>query len=208
MPRLSRAMGPRSLASCSGDPVARIFRRHFAVRSCECLWTGRIRAAVQSGSVWPDWPQRALATRSAGLFINPGGPGGAASEALAAQASGQAYFTKAVTEHFDLICMDPRGVGLSAPVRCDPALFNQPVSLLPTDHAGFDALVAHNRAFGESCLRRTSPLLRHLDAVQQARDMEAVRRALGQANSTTGACPTEASSAPTPPCSHSGDELW
>jgi hypothetical protein len=36
------------------------------------------------------------------------------------------------------------------------------------------------RAFGRSCLERTGPLLGHVDTRSAARDMEALRRALGE----------------------------
>ncbi len=40
-------------------------------------------------------------------------------------------------------------------------------------------MVAHNKAFGASCLENTGPLLAHLDTVSVARDLDAVRAALG-----------------------------
>jgi len=41
--------------------------------------------------------------------------------------------------------------------------------------------VAHNEALGNSCVRLTGPMIFHLDAVQQAYDYDAARRALGDA---------------------------
>ena len=40
-------------------------------------------------------------------------------------------------------------------------------------------MVAHNKAFGASCLENTGPLLAHLDTVSVARDLDAIRAALG-----------------------------
>ena len=74
-----------------------------------------------------------------------------------------------------MIGLDPRGVGASTPVRCDPAIWNERVSRFPRSQAEFDALVAHNQALGESCLRLTRPPLGHVDTVSVARDMESVR---------------------------------
>jgi pimeloyl-ACP methyl ester carboxylesterase len=82
-------------------------------------------------------------------------------------------------QRFDLIGMDPRGTGLSTPIRCDPAVYNQPVSLFPQTKAQFDQLTAWASAFGKSCLRRTGALLGHVDTGSVARDMERLRRALG-----------------------------
>ena len=114
------------------------------------------------------------------LFFDPGGPGGSGTEFVYAESLGLHFFTAATREHFDLIGVDPRGVGLSSPVRCDPALLNERVSLFPRTEAQFRRLVEHNRALGRSCRWLTGPLLEHVDTVSAARDLEAVRSALGQ----------------------------
>ena len=75
--------------------------------------------------------------------------------------------------------MDPRGIGRSTPVKCDPAAFNRPVSLFPHTPAQFDQVTAWAGAFGASCLKLTGPLLAHVDTGSVARDMERLRRALG-----------------------------
>jgi len=124
---------------------------------------------------------RATGTHPIGsLFFDPGGPGGSGTEFVYAESLGLNFFTAATRENFDLIGFDPRGVGLSSPVSCDPALLNRQVSLFPTDEAGFRRLVARNQALGRSCRQLTGPLLEHVDTVSVARDLEAVRRALGQ----------------------------
>ncbi len=114
------------------------------------------------------------------LFFDPGGPGGSGTQALYAESLGAKLFSAATREHFDLIGLDPRGVGLSSAVRCDPALLNRQVTLFPTDEAEFDALVARNRELGRSCRQLTGPLLDHVDTVSAARDLETLRQALGQ----------------------------
>jgi pimeloyl-ACP methyl ester carboxylesterase len=114
------------------------------------------------------------------LFFDPGGPGGSGTEFVFAESLGLNFFTTAVRQNFDLIGIDPRGVGLSSPVRCDPALLNEQVSLFPVDRAAFRRLIEHNRALGRSCRQLTGPLLEHVDTVSAARDLEAVRRALGE----------------------------
>lgn len=114
------------------------------------------------------------------LFFDPGGPGSAGTEFVYAESLGRNVFSAATREHFDVIGVDPRGVGLSSPVRCDPALLNRQVSQFPTDEAGFQRLVARNRALGQSCRQLTGPLLDHVDTVSAARDLEALRQALGQ----------------------------
>jgi pimeloyl-ACP methyl ester carboxylesterase len=118
------------------------------------------------------------AHRVGSLIVNPGGPGGAGSEIVAAEAAGIGVLQPRLHERFDLIGMDPRGVGLSTPVRCDPAVFNRPVSLFPSTAAEFRRLSDYARDLGRSCLQRTGPLLAHVDTLSVVRDMEALRRAL------------------------------
>jgi pimeloyl-ACP methyl ester carboxylesterase len=119
------------------------------------------------------------AHRVGSLIVNPGGPGGAGSSTVALEALGAHLWHPALHERFDLIGMDPRGTGLSTPIRCDPAAYNKPVSLFPQTKAQFDQLTSWARAFGKSCLKRTGPLLGHVDTGSVARDMERLRRALG-----------------------------
>jgi pimeloyl-ACP methyl ester carboxylesterase len=114
------------------------------------------------------------------LFFDPGGPGGSGTQLVYAESLGISVFSAATREHFDLIGLDPRGVGLSSPVRCDPALLNREVSLFPKGETGFQRLVARNQALGRSCRDLTGPLLDHVDTVSAARDLEALRQALGQ----------------------------
>jgi hypothetical protein len=75
------------------------------------------------------------AHRIGSLIINPGGPG-SASIAVAVEAAGGHLWDPALHQRFDLIGMDPRGIGMTTPVRCDPALYNRPVSPLPTTETG------------------------------------------------------------------------
>lgn len=122
---------------------------------------------------------RDSANRIGALIFNPGGPGSSASQLVAAAATGLPIFPDDLRDRFDIIGMDPRGVGMSTPVQCDPTVFNQEVSRVPASEAEFAALLAYNKALGESCLAMTGPLLGHIDTVSAARDIEAVRLALG-----------------------------
>jgi pimeloyl-ACP methyl ester carboxylesterase len=117
--------------------------------------------------------------RIGSLVVNPGGPGGSGGEVVALEALRPGLWHPALRRRFDLIGMDPRGIGLSTPIRCSPAVFNRPVSLFPQTRAAFRRLAAHSRALGRSCRRRTGRLLGHVDTLSVARDLEALRRALG-----------------------------
>jgi pimeloyl-ACP methyl ester carboxylesterase len=113
------------------------------------------------------------------LFFDPGGPGGSGTSFVSAEAQGVSFFSAETRRNFDLIGVDPRGVGLSTPVRCDPALLNRPVRAFPRTEAEFRQLVRRNRELGLSCRKLIGPLLDHVDTVSAARDLEAFRKRLG-----------------------------
>ena len=123
------------------------------------------------------------------LFFNPGGPGVPATSVVAAgNFVPNLGFSSAVREEYDIIGLDPRGVGQSTPVWCDPNVFNERVPTLfignnlggsRNSSARYQALVNHNRRLGESCANLTGPLLDNLDTIHVVKDHELVRRALG-----------------------------
>jgi pimeloyl-ACP methyl ester carboxylesterase len=118
--------------------------------------------------------------RIGSLLFNPGGPGGEATTPVIAAAGGAKVFTDETRRRFDVIGLDPRGVGRSTRIKCDPAIWNETVSLLPKTAAEYAALVSHNRRLGRSCAEQTGRLINFLDANSQARDIEEVRKALGE----------------------------
>jgi pimeloyl-ACP methyl ester carboxylesterase len=118
--------------------------------------------------------------RIGNLVFDPGGPGGAGTQYLSMQAQIGGLFTPEVLRRFDIIGIDPRGVGTSTQVRFDPAVWNQqPADLFPANEAAYEALVLWSRAFGDSCRRLTGELLDHVDTVSVARDLEVLRQRLG-----------------------------
>ncbi|PYH93857.1 alpha/beta-hydrolase [Aspergillus ellipticus CBS 707.79] len=110
------------------------------------------------------------------LIFNPGGPG---DNATVYVAYAEYAFGSAVVEHFDIIGLDPRGVGLSSPIKCDADIYNQRVSLYPSTQSGLDDLVNKYKMLGESCLNMTGSLVAHMDSASVAKDMEAIRVGLG-----------------------------
>ncbi|KAI1468255.1 alpha/beta hydrolase fold-domain-containing protein [Daldinia caldariorum] len=122
---------------------------------------------------------RDKSNRIGNLFVNPGGPGGQASSLVASLATAPSAVDPQILDRFDVIGLDPRGVGLSTPVRCDAAAYNQRVTWFPETQGQFDALVAYNKNLAESCRAETGRLIDFVDTVSAARDHEAVRKALG-----------------------------
>ncbi|WP_350279570.1 alpha/beta hydrolase [Kribbella sp. HUAS MG21] len=111
------------------------------------------------------------------LFFNPGGPGGAGGSIFAAGLA-EAILPQ-FRDRYDLISFDPRGTGSSSQLDCGPVL-RPGVPVFPRSKAQYDAMVASSRATGEQCLRKHGDLMRNLDTRTVARDMDAIRAALGE----------------------------
>ncbi|KAI0106087.1 alpha/beta-hydrolase [Hypoxylon sp. NC0597] len=121
---------------------------------------------------------RDKSNRIGNLFINPGGPGGQASSLVSSLAEAAALDPE-ILDRFDIIGLDPRGVGLSTPVQCDPAAYNKRITWFPKTQDEYDELVAYNKALGESCRAKTGRLIDFVDTISAVKDHEAVRKALG-----------------------------
>jgi pimeloyl-ACP methyl ester carboxylesterase len=81
---------------------------------------------------------------------------------------------------FDVVSFDPRGVGQSSPVRCNPNVLppaSAPINRAPT-LAEFQELANANAAFFQSCFAATGDLMGHLSAIDTAADIERIRQAL------------------------------
>ncbi|QTE02056.1 alpha/beta hydrolase [Streptomyces cyanogenus] len=112
------------------------------------------------------------------LLVNPGGPGGSGLTLAGFVAS---ELPKSVAARYDVIGFDPRGVGRSRPaLDCVPGHFTpvRPVSV-PATPALERANLDRARSFAAACGRRYADLLPYLDTVSAAKDLDAVRRALG-----------------------------
>jgi hypothetical protein len=72
-----------------------------------------------------------------------------------------------------------RGTGRSVPIKCDPQLWDTLKSPIIADEATYNDTAARVRAFGQSCIRMTGPLIKHLDTDQSIQDFDLVCEALG-----------------------------
>jgi pimeloyl-ACP methyl ester carboxylesterase len=118
--------------------------------------------------------------RVGSLFFNFGGPGAPAVDYL--QAAGAGIFS-ALNTRFDIIAFDPRGVGQSTPsidCRVDDETEGSLPRPAPTPidlDAG--ALVARAERYVDSCLANNGEILQHVSTANVARDMDALRAAVG-----------------------------
>ena len=123
-------------------------------------------------------PAKDPAHRLGTIVMDPGGPGGSGVDIV----KDGYLFTEPVNERFDEVGLDPRGVGTSEQVLCDQALNDAEVDAWdPANQAEFDHLVDLNRRLAADCREHTGPLADHVDSLQSAYDLDAVRAALGEA---------------------------
>jgi pimeloyl-ACP methyl ester carboxylesterase len=118
------------------------------------------------------------------LIMNPGGPGGRASGVVEAAAEGAPIFSDDLQAQYDIIGLDPRGVGMSTNIRCDPNVWNQRsgVTQFPSTDAEFNALKNYNLNLGLSCKNLTGALFDHMSTLEVAKDFDAFRQAVGSRN--------------------------
>lgn len=112
------------------------------------------------------------------LLILPGGPGAGILEELGGMRTEQ--HVPEFQKQYDVVTFDPRGIGKSHPVRCDPNAVpkaEMPMDRKPTQ-AEFDALARANGSFFKSCADATGELFWHLSAKDTAQDIERIRQAL------------------------------
>ncbi|MEU6551117.1 alpha/beta hydrolase [Streptomyces sp. NPDC046915] len=118
--------------------------------------------------------------RQGALVFNPGGPG----------ASGM-YFPmigllpewKRVAAAYDLVGYAPRGVGRSAPLSCqDPGQLLTGPAQAPTrpSTAYKKKRIAGARAYARGCALRAGSALRYYNSLNNTRDLDVLRAALGE----------------------------
>ncbi|GAB7046224.1 alpha/beta hydrolase [Catenuloplanes indicus] len=119
------------------------------------------------------------AKRRGVLLTNPGGPGGSGL-GLPADLVGKGL-PVSVTNAYDLIGMDTRGVGHSTPIACGITTDDGYYGNVPP-YAPDDAAVVAQAAIAERIAARcaANPRVRHLTTANTARDLDRVRIALGE----------------------------
>ena len=119
--------------------------------------------------------------RIGSLFINPGGPGGSGVDVVLE--AGQFLYSDEVRARFDLVGFDPRGIIRSTPLRCYETFDEAQADLwpisFPVTKAEERVWVRSDRAIARACAERGGPILDHMSTANVARDMDLLRRAVG-----------------------------
>ncbi|WP_131738542.1 alpha/beta hydrolase [Actinomadura roseirufa] len=172
LPRPARAdpepAAPISWRACPDDRTARCGKLTVPVDWSAGPGGGTVGVAVARAKA--TGPGRRLGV----LFVNPGGPGGSGVDFV----TDRAQLSKRLRERYDIVGFDPRGVGGSHAVKCGKVGALPPAH--PRDQAGFAKLKAYQSRLYTSCRQKTGPLYDFLDAGSVARDMDAIRAALGE----------------------------
>lgn len=148
----------------------------YNANSTVTLGMSRLRAPGRNGTDTP----------GESLIINPGGPGGVAWVTLLLQLQAEAagadrgIVSKELREKYDLIGLDPRGVGLSQAIKCDDSLLASRPDITIGSEDKWNALSDWNKKYGESCLAMSGELVRYVDTISVAKDFELFRQAIGE----------------------------
>lgn len=118
------------------------------------------------------------ADRIGSLFLNPGGPGASGVDFVRFAGA----LPTALTERFDVVSWDPRGVGRSSGLICEPDIADDLNDQLD-DEGGLadDAarLADDAAAFGTACGTEYGDLLDHVGTLATVHDLDLLRRAVG-----------------------------
>ncbi|MEV0978026.1 alpha/beta hydrolase [Streptomyces sp. NPDC049915] len=114
------------------------------------------------------------------LLMIPGGPGGSSLD----DPSGKGQkLPKEVRDAYDLVGFAPRGMAPSTAVDCGLDHADLAVSRLrpwPAPDGSIEGNLATARRMADACARNGGELLRHLGTVDEARDIDRIRAALGE----------------------------
>jgi pimeloyl-ACP methyl ester carboxylesterase len=116
------------------------------------------------------------------IFMNPGGPGYRGTVLIPVFLW---LIPGALRRDYDIVSWDPRGVGASTAVQCFPNSHAEAAFL--GDYANFPATPGQQAGyidrwarFGKICKGKDVALIRHLSTADTARDLNLLRRKLGQ----------------------------
>ncbi|MFE7271952.1 alpha/beta hydrolase [Streptomyces sp. NPDC057623] len=115
---------------------------------------------------------RATGEKRGSVLLNFGGPGGAGVPEFVA--GGKDFME--LTDGYDIVTFDPRGVGRSSPVSCgDASLPDDSTEISRDPQAVLDDL----KKAAATCARNSGPVLPHIGTVNASRDMDVMRAAVG-----------------------------
>lgn len=130
-------------------------------------------------------PAADQANKVGSLFLNPGGPGGSGVEFVVGGGPQLgAWLGEETSSRFDLIGIDPRGIGRSTPLQCfdtlEEAVTTSKPGAFPEDDSELPAFEAADRALAAACAEDGGAIGEHMSTANVARDFDRVRGLLGE----------------------------
>ncbi|WP_051714453.1 alpha/beta fold hydrolase [Nocardia rhamnosiphila] len=118
------------------------------------------------------------------LFVHFGGPGASGVDRLRERGRWPWLFSEDLRARFDVVSWDSRAVSRSAPVRCFPTEDEQTAFLaampaMPAAPAEEPPFYDWSARFAERCAQQAGPILNHASTADTARDLDLLRRAVG-----------------------------
>jgi pimeloyl-ACP methyl ester carboxylesterase len=133
-------------------------------------------------------PARDQVHRIGSLFVNPGGPGGSGTGFV--RDGAPTMLSPGLMDRFDVVGVDPRGMNLSDQVKCFTSSDRPQEALkgfgstFPVGKVEEQAYIAAARNLGVGCSSTGAPLSASMSTAEVARDMDVLRRAVGDSKLT------------------------
>ncbi len=123
-------------------------------------------------------PSKKPAKKRGILLSNPGGPGGPGLDMPLLLTS---IMPQDVVDSYDLVGFDPRFIGTSTPITCGLSAVKADQAFITlTQDKSFDKTAAFSRQVAQDCAAKSGGKLAHATTANTARDMDMIRRALGE----------------------------
>jgi pimeloyl-ACP methyl ester carboxylesterase len=124
-------------------------------------------------------PAADQANKIGSMLVNPGGPGFGGSSVAA---DAEYYFSDELLDRFDIIGWDPRGTGKSTPaVDCVDEYDDYfGIDSTPESPEEKQAIIDSGQKFNDECEANSGEILPYISTQATARDMDSIRRALGE----------------------------
>ncbi len=124
-------------------------------------------------------PAANQADKIGSMLVNPGGPGFGGSSVAE---NAEWYFSSELLDRFDIIGWDPRGTGKSTPAIDCIDQYDEYFGIDSTPETAEEkqAIIDASQKFNDQCVKNSGEILPYISTQATARDMDSIRRSLGE----------------------------